>query len=426
MNLYIAFSFLITIAIAFAYINFRFIKMQTTSAIMVGSISLSFLLLLLDKFGLSQIDLRIEHLVGRLHFHDLLINGMLSFLLFAGALTINWRDFKQQRWEIFVLAIFSTLASAFLIAWLGFTLFNWVGISLPFKYCLLFGALISPTDPIAVLAMLTDMKAPKKLAVIIAGESLFNDGVGIVIFISAYQVIFAKAAPTLHSTLILFSQQTLGGLAYGFILGFLSNYLMRGINDHKLQVLLTIAIVTGGYALAGYLAVSGPLAMVVTGIMVGNACRNNRDTNEVPYQVLEGFWEIIDELLNAILFLLIGFEILLMAHHTHQFFACLLAIPLVLLVRAVTVFLPMQFFKKKRKYPADTVNILIWGGLRGGLAVALALSIPENSYRDLILSMTYAIVLFAILIQGTSITWLVNRSIKKPAQNKMKTAKTIK
>lgn len=413
MSIYIAFSLLITIAIGFAYINFRFIKMQTTSAIMVGSISLSFLLLLLDKFGLSHFDVRIEHLVARLHFHDLLINGMLSFLLFAGALTINWRDFKNQRWEIFVLAIFSTLASTFLVAGLSYLILNWVGITIPFKYCFLFGALISPTDPIAVLAMLTDMKAPKKLAVIIAGESLFNDGVGIVIFITAYQIVFSTTPPTIHSTLILFSQQALGGIGFGLILGFSCNYLMRGISDNKLQILLTIAVATGGYALAGYLNVSGPLAMVVAGIMVGNACRENQNQSEVSYQILEGFWEIIDELLNAVLFLLIGFEILLMSHHTHQIFACLIAIPLVLLVRAITVSVPMRYFKAKRKYPADTVNILIWGGLRGGLAVALALSIPNNSYRDLILSMTYSIVLFAILIQGTSVKLLVNRSIRK-------------
>ena len=414
MNTYLAFSLLITIAIGIAYINFRFIKMQTTSAIMVGSITLSFLLLLLDKFGLSQFDLKMEHIVARLHFHDLLINGMLSFLLFAGALTINWRDFKRQRWEIFVLAIFSTLASAFLVAWLSYLLLNGLGVQIPFKYCFLFGALISPTDPIAVLAMLTDMKAPKKLAVIIAGESLFNDGVGIVIFITIYQIVFSGTTPTVHSTLILFSQQALGGLAYGFALGFSCNYLMRGISDNKLQILLTIAVATGGYAFANYIKVSGPLAMVVAGIMVGNACRGNSNDDEVSYQVLEGFWEIIDELLNAILFLLIGFEMLMMSHHIHQVFACLLAIPLVLVVRAITVALPMQLFKRKRTYPADTVNILIWGGLRGGLAVALALSIPNNSYRDLILSMTYAIVLFAILIQGTSVKFLVNRSLKMP------------
>lgn len=417
MNIYIAFSFLITIAISLAYINYRFIKMQTTSAIMVGSVFLSFIVILLDKFGLSQFDIRIEHLVSRLHFHDLLLNGMLSFLLFAGALTINWLDFKRYRWEIFVLSIISTLTSVFLMAGLCFLFFSLININLPFKYCLLFGALISPTDPIAVLAMLTDMKAPKPLAVIIAGESLFNDGVGIVVFITVYQIIFSSTAPTLHDTVVLFSQQTLGGLAYGFLLGFICNYLMRGINDDKLQILLTIAIVTGGYSLAEYLKVSGPLAMVVAGIMVGNACRNNLNNTEVSYDVLEGFWEIVDELLNAILFLLIGFEMLLMRHHAHQIIACIIAIALALVVRTITVATPLQIFKLKRKYPADTINILIWGGLRGGLAVALALSIPESSYRDLILSMTYAIVLFAILVQGTSIKWLVNRSLKNSQKN---------
>lgn len=414
MSIYFSLSACISVAIAFAYINARFIKMQTTGAIMVGSIGLSFILLILDKLGIARFDIQLEHLVSRLHFGNLLINGMLGFLLFAGALTINWQEFKKQRWEILTLSIFSTLASAFLVAIISYYLLNWIGIIIPFEYCMLFGALISPTDPIAVLAMLLDLKAPKKLEVIIAGESLFNDGVGIVIFLTAYQVVFAKQAPTIHGTLLLFAQQALGGVAYGAILGIICTFLMRDIADVKLQILLTIAVTTGGYALAHYVDVSGPLAMVVAGMMIGHAYRQY---NKKPAKLLYEFWEIVDELLNSVLFLLIGFEILMMRHHTHEIVACFLAIPTVLLVRAITVFIPMRYFTCRQNFPTNTTNILIWGGLRGGLAVALSLSLPLSHNRDLVLSMTYAIVLFAILIQGTSVKWLVKRSVTSNSQH---------
>jgi CPA1 family monovalent cation:H+ antiporter len=410
MDIYLSLSICISLAIAFTYINARYIKMQTTSAIMVGSIALSLIVVVLDKLGISRYDIQMEHLLISLDFHNLLINGMLSFLLFAGGLTINWHEFKQQRWEIFTLSIFSTLASALLIAAAIYYLLNWFGVNISFEYCMLFGALISPTDPIAVLAMLADLRAPKKLEVIIAGESLFNDGVGIVIFLTAYQVVFADHSPTVHGTLLLFIRQSLGGIGYGILLALLCIYLIRTVKDIKLHILLTIGLTTGGYALAHYLGISGPLAMVVAGIMIGNAYRR---LNPDPQQLLYDFWEIVDELLNAILFLLIGFEILVMRHHADQIIVCMLAIPLVLVVRAITVIIPMQYFRKNNQYPRYTRSILIWGGLRGGLAVALALSLPHSDNRDLILSMTYAIVLFAILIQGTTIKALVKRSIYK-------------
>lgn len=411
MNIYFTFSILITTAIILAYLNHRLIKMQTTSAIMVGALVLSLILLGLNKLGLSHLEAHVETFVAHLHFHNLLINGMLSFLLFAGALTIDWETFKNQRLEIFTLASVSTIASAFLVGITSYLLFNAFHINLPFKYCMLFGALISPTDPIAVLSMVTEIHAPKKLEVIIAGESLFNDGVGIVIFITLYQFAFSNQPPTIHGTIILFIQQVIGGITYGAILGWLGTLLIRSVDDHKLRILITIGIVTGGYTLAQFLQISGPLAMVVAGMLVGNTCRKALPTDD-SYKIIEGFWEIIDEILNAFLFLLIGFEILVMSHYFHQVLLCLLAIPLVLIIRAITVALPMNFFKRTRSYPPQTINILIWGGLRGGLAVALALSLPLNHYRDLILTMTYTIVVFAIVIQSTTIKGLVKRSME--------------
>ena len=411
MNLYSIFSVLITLIVAITYLNARFIKMQTTSAIMISSLLISLVLLLLSKFDITHIETRVEQMIDGLHFHDLLINGMLSFLLFAGALTIDSTTLKNQRWEIFTLASIGTVISVFVVAVLTYYMLSLLGLPLPFNYCILFGALISPTDPIAVLAMLTSMRAPKKLKVIIAGESLFNDGVGIIIFITAYQFTFSSAHPSLHGAMFLFTQKALGGLTYGAILGWLGNYLIRNISDHKLHILITVAITTGGYSLTQLLNISGPLAMVVAGMLIGNACRLKPPTN-FSYQILEGFWEVIDELLNALLFLLIGFEILLIRYYTGEIIACLFSILLGLLARTIIIAIPMHFFKRIRRYPPQTTKILIWGGLRGGLAVALALSLPQNHFRDLILGMTYAIVVFAIIVQGTTIKSLVKRSLQ--------------
>jgi len=411
MSIYYIFSILITVAIIIAYLNYHLIKMQTTSAILVGSLLLSLVLLGLNKLGIPHFEVQIAQLTTRLHFHDLLINGMLSFLLFAGALTIDWQAFKSQRWEIFTIASLGTIASTFIVATLSYYILQLLQLPLPFKYCILFGALISPTDPIATLATVKNLRAPKKLEVIIAGESLFNDGVGIVIFITAYQFVFGGIQPSLHSITILFAQEALGGLAYGWILGWLGSYLIRSVGDHKLRILITIAIVTGGYTVAQLLEISGPLAMVVAGMFVGNACRTSK-TNEASFETLANFWEIIDEILNALLFLLLGFEVLIIYNDAHQLLICLIGIPLVLLARSITIIAPMAFFRRIRKYPPNTVKILIWGGLRGGLAVALALALPQSHYRDLILNMTYAIVLFAILIQSTTLKSLVKRSLE--------------
>ncbi len=411
MNTYFVLAFLLTLAIAIAYLNACFIKMQTTTAIMIGSLLISLVLLILSKSNITHLEVRAEQIISGLDFYDLLMDVMLSFLLFAGSLTIDLSSFKNQRWEIFMLASIGTVVSIFFVAILTYYALALLHSPLPFNYCVLFGALISPTDPIAVLAMLTSMNAPKKLKVIIAGESLFNDGVGIVIFITAYQFTFGSTHPTLHGTIFLFIQQALGGLIYGAIIGWLGNYLIRRVSDYKLHILITVAITTGGYGLTQLLNISGPLAMVVAGMLIGNSFHIRLPSN-FSYQTLKVFWEIIDELLNVLLFLLIGFEILLIRYDMHAMIACLLGIPLVLLVRTIIVAVPMYFFKQIRSYPPQTTKILIWGGLRGGLAIALALSLPQNHFRDLILSMTYAIVVFAIVIQSTTISGLVKRSLQ--------------
>jgi len=402
MNAYALASIILTLAVIIGYINHRYIKMQSTIAIMTGSLILSFIFILMQHFGIADIASRTESLLIRTDFHSLLLDGMLSFLLFAGSLSIDFSLLKNRKWEIGILASLSTIASTLLVGTLSYYLLKLCGIPLPFLYCLLFGALISPTDPIAVLAIFKKIGAPKSLEVCVAGESLFNDGVGIVIFLTVYQLAFNHVAITWQNVSLLFLEQAIGGIAYGILLGLIAHHFMGKVNERKMAILITLAVVTGGYTLALAMHISGPLAMVVAGIFVGNKARKNKKENEAQ-DALEMFWEVIDELLNAVLFLLIGFELLTIHIADYRLFAVVIAIPLVLFVRLITVAIPMKFIQLKRGAEPYTISILTWGGLRGGLAVALALALPPSQYRDLILTMTYGVVLFAVIVQGMTI-----------------------
>ncbi|GJM07529.1 MAG: sodium:proton antiporter [marine bacterium B5-7] len=408
MLLYHIAVILLALAVGIGYINHRYIKMQSTIAITSGALLISLILIVLRQFGLTHAEVHAAQLIEKIDFNKLLLNGMLSFLLFAGALTVDLEDLKKQKWEVGVLAGFSTLASAALIGLGAYGLSHLLGLHLPILYCFLFGALISPTDPIAVLATLKEIKAPKNIHTLIAGESLFNDGMGIVLFLTLYQVAFAETAPTWQGTAWLFCQETLGGLLYGYILGLVSYRLIAAIDDHKLEILLTVVAVTAGYLGAECLNVSGPLAMVVCGIFLGNR-KGDYFMKKQTREYLDTFWECIDELLNALLFLLIGLECLTL-HLTHTaLIAAVLTIPLALFVRWLTVSIPVASFRKRNAYPTYTIRLLTWGGLRGGLAVAMALALPDTSERGLVLAMTYAVVVFAVIVQGLSAKKLVEK-----------------
>ena len=407
MSFYTIASIVLTIAILIGYLNHRFIKIQTTTAIMLGSLIISFVLIIVGMLGFRELEHEVEVILRQIPFHDLLINGMLGFLLFAGALRIDVNHLKNQKWEITILALVGTIVSTLLIAYLIYYMLPVFGIYMDFIYCLLFGALISPTDPIAVLATFKELGAPKKLAVIVEGEALFNDGVAIVIFLSIYQLVFNGVHHiTWQVITLLFLRQAVGGIIYGGILGLLAYWLIKPIDDHKIEILITLLIVTAGYTLARYINISGPLAMVVAGIFIGNRGRNF-SMSKKTVDSLDNFWELIEEILNAVLFLLIGLELLVITIDKHYIIAALFAIPLVLFIRVIIVATPMNMFKMYRRYPRGTIRILIWGGLRGGLALALALSLPPGRYHDLIIAMTYAVVAFAIVVQGITVRPLV-------------------
>ncbi len=402
MSAYTLASIILTLAVGIAYINHRYIKMQSTIAIMAGSLLISLILIILQHSGFPSIADRSKNLLIAINFHNILINGMLSFLLFAGALSIDFSNLKSRQWEIGILASLSTIASVLLIATSIYYLLPLLGITLPYLYCLLFGALISPTDPIAVLATFKQIGAPKNLEVCVAGESLFNDGVGIVIFLTIYQLTFQGTSITFQKVSLLFLEQAVGGIVYGALLGTIAHRLIKNIKEAKMMILITLATVTGGYTLALALHISGPLAMVVAGILIGNKVRSNL-TQQEPNKSLSIFWEIIDELLNAMLFLLIGFELLNINIDRIQFAAIVLTIPLVLLIRLITVAIPMKLIQIRKVHEPYTISMLVWGGLRGGLAVALALALPQTPYRELILQITYGVVVFAIIVQGLTI-----------------------
>ncbi|MCJ8209642.1 sodium:proton antiporter [Mucilaginibacter sp. RS28] len=395
-------TIIIVLAAVFAYVNHRFIKLPPTIGIMALSL-ISSLLIALTGNSRSILSEKAIELVSSVDFNDLLMNFMLSFLLFAGSIHVDASKLKAQLGPVALLALLGTVVSTLLVGGGMWYLFSFFGASIPLVYCLLFGALISPTDPVAVLGILKDAKIPESLELKISGESLFNDGVGVVLFITISEV---ARSTTGHfswgETLLLFSREAIGGLVFGALLGYIGYLAIRSIDDYKVEVLITIALVLGGYLLADKLHVSGPLAMVVAGIITGNKVKHEA-MSDVTRDYLGKFWELVDEILNAVLFLLIGLEILTIKTDSIIFVIGLLTIPLVLAIRWISVFFPLLLLRKWMLFEKNVVTILTWGGLRGGISVALALSLTKDMHRDEFTLITYVVVVFSILVQGLSI-----------------------
>ena len=326
---------------------------------------------------------------------------MLSFLLFAGALHVNLDDLSKQKWVVTILASVGVVTSTFLIGGLSWWVFDMLGLKIDLIYCLLFGALISPTDPIAVLGILKSVGAPKSLAAKITGESLFNDGVGVVVFL-ALLGIASSGEVEISEVLTLFAEEAVGGVLFGLVSGAAAFYMLSKVDNYQVEVLITLALVMGGYDLALAIHVSGPIAIVVAGLLIGNHGRYFAMSDHTR-EHLDTFWELIDEILNAVLFVLIGLEVLVLTFHAEYLIAAALIIPAVLIARFISVGVPITFMRRFRPFSPNAIKVLTWGGLRGGISVALALALPVGYERGVLLTVTYVVVVFSIIVQGLTI-----------------------
>ncbi len=389
-----------------AYVNARFVGLPTTIGVMAAAMLLSLALIGLEKIGFSALRDYEESLLHSIDFSELLMEGMLSMLLFAGALHVDLSRLRRFRWQISLLAVAGTALSTVIVGFGLYFLLPLLGLGMPLSYCLVFGALISPTDPVAVLGILRSAGIDDETGMVVAGESLFNDGVGVVLFSLLLGIAVQGQAPTITEGAMILLHEAGGGIVLGAVLGGVLFAMLRGINNYQVEVLLTLAGVLGGYELASRLHVSGPLAMVVAGVIIGNHGRNLAMSDTTRRHV-DLFWELLDEILNAVLFVLLGLEIVVIAYPHNGMLAAMAVVALTLLARLLTVGMPMASLKRWFGLPNDAWAILTWSGLRGGISVALALSLPAGPYRDLILALTYAVVVFSILVQGLTVKPLV-------------------
>jgi CPA1 family monovalent cation:H+ antiporter len=398
-------ALVLTLAALASYANDRFIGLPPSIGLMLLALAGSLLLILGNQLGL-HLEQPARRLVQQIDFSQTLLNGMLSFLLFAGSLHVDLKSLRQEVWIVAALATIGVVLSTAAVALLMALTFRWLGLPIPFAVSLVFGALISPTDPVAVLALLKRAHAPQSLSTRIAGESLFNDGVGVVLFIICAESYAAGHGLNWPRAGVLVLREGVGGIALGLALGWITFYLLKPVDNYRVEVLLTLALVAGGYALASALHTSGLLAIVAAGLMIGNPGREFAMSEETRHN-LDLFWELIDEVLNAVLFMLVGLVVLAIPHRWPYFLAALAAIPIVLLARFFSVGATAAVLRLGGRLGPHTVKILTWGGLRGGISVALALSLPASPERDVLLTATYAVVIFSIGVQGLTTPWLL-------------------
>lgn len=385
-----------------AYVNHRFIGLPDTIGVMAVAMIVSFSLIGLDALGVQSLHDHATALLRSLDFSEVLMEGMLSLLLFAGALHVDLSELRSYRWQIGLLAVVGTLMSTVIVAYALYWVLPLLGLPLALSWCLVFGALISPTDPIAVMGILKSAGAPKSLELVISGESLFNDGVGVVLFVLLLEAATMGHTPGAGEVANLALHEVGGGLLLGAVLGYVTYRLLRSIDSYQEEVLLTLAAVLGGYALANRLHMSGPLAMVVAGLIVGNQGRR-LGMSDTTRRYHDLFWALLDSMLNAVLFVLIGLEVLVVPFNPAQLGAAACTIVITLLARLVAVGTPIAVLRSGFGLPRGAWKVLTWGGLRGGISVALVLSLPTGQTRDLLLGITYAVVVFSILAQGLTI-----------------------
>jgi len=412
MDIFTIISVLVFLSAIFGYINARFLKLPNSIGLMLITIVFT-----LVVFGIGYIDDTLinaeRYIITQIDFKSVLLDIMLSFLLFAGALHTNFEQLKVQRWPILVFSTLGVLVSTFLVGTSMYYLLQLLDMNISFIYCLLFGSLISPTDPIAVLGILKKAGAPKQLETKIVGESLFNDGVGVVVFLTIFQLASAtEVAVSPLDILELFGVEVIGGLALGLALGWGTWKLMKSIDDYDIEVIITLATVMVGTLIAQKFHLSAPLAMVAAGLVVGNDTVRNSAMSATTETYVDKFWELLDILLNTLLFVLIGMEMLVLSFKIEYVIAGLLAIPLVLICRYLSLLIPIKFFEKKLDFIPKTNLVMTWGGLRGGISIALALGLSDEMHRDAFLVITYIVVVFSIIGQGLTVEKLIKRVVK--------------
>jgi monovalent cation:H+ antiporter, CPA1 family len=399
-------AILTTIAAVFSWLNRRFIKLPDTIGLMVLSLALSLAMVVVGKLYPGAAE-PVKQVLVELDFDRTLLRGMLGAMLFAGALHINIDDLLGQRYIIALLATTGVVVSTLIVGIASWWMLGALGFRVQLIHCLLFGALISPTDPIAVGAILRKAGIPRSLFVKITGESLFNDGIGVVVFLTLLEISGGHDVSA-SGIASLLAVEVVGGVVFGAVVGWIAYLMLKSIDSYQVEILLTLAVVTGGYALAHRLHVSGPLAMVVAGLLIGNRGRRLAMSDRTRER-LDAFWELVDEYMNAVLFVLIGAEVIVITYTGDFLLAGLIAIPLVLAGRWISVGIPVQSLRMRRAFSPHVIKILTWGGLRGGISVALALSLPKGPERSLFVAMTYVVVIFSIIVQGLSVSRFVRR-----------------
>lgn len=396
-------AILIVLAAVLGYLNYRFLKLPSSIGLTVMGAVASLIVVGIDRMvpG-SDFSHDIVTFIAGIDFHTTLMDGMLSFLLFAGALHVDWGEMHQGRWPILVLSTIGVALSTLLVGGGFMLLVGWLGLSVPAIWCFVFGALISPTDPVSVMGVLKKVSVSPTLEATVAGESLFNDGVGVVIFTILLSAALSGEPLTISHGASLFAVEAGGGIALGLAIGWIAFLMMRSIDDYKVEVLISLAVVMGGYAIAHPLHVSGPVAMAVAGLIIGNAGVAHA-MSDVTRDYLHKFWDLIDDILNTVLFLLIGLEVVTIPGDMRLVVLGVAAIPLALLSRSVSVVLPLRMIRPLHGYGRIAPVTLIWGGLRGGISIALALGLPDGPARSVVLAATYIVVLFSVIVQGGTI-----------------------
>lgn len=403
-------AILIVLSATFAYLNIRFLRLPQSVALTIMGALASFAILGLDRLlPNTTVGHDFARLVAGIDFHETLMDGMLSFLLFAGGLHVRWEELRTARWAVLLLSTVGVLISTVLVGLGTYAAAQLVGAPVPLIWCFVFGALISPTDPVAVMDVLKRAHVGPTLQATVAGESLFNDGIGVVVFsiLLAAAASGAELSPSHAATL--FAHEAVGGALLGLTAGYVAYRAMRSIDSYQPEVLISLSLVMGGYAVSDWIGVSGPVAMAIAGVLIGNAGVAHA-MSDLTQDYLLKFWALIDEILNAILFLLIGLEVVTIHLAPGPVMLGLIAIPMVLLARTAAVLVPLATLRPFLRLGRLAPPILIWGGLRGGISIALALGLPFSPERNVLLTATYMVVLFAVVVQGATIGRVIARA----------------